>query len=510
MLTEIRQRCAESQESSLSFLKCSAAPVPAMDTALPLMRNALEHAMALIDTVGPSEGDPFHVVQQLELVADLLRQQGSASMREAADLLSHSLVVPRHQQTELWRYGLLMTLQRLAGQLPADDASTETVNLAVRHPSSNTEMAHTAAIGIERGLTRAFMAGSEGMLLASPDGRIHHANHTAEHLLGWAPGALNGVSLWSLMAADVQARWQPASVDAQAAGAAHPPVARNAVMPLKRADGAVLMAYGVVQHLPPHGHEPGMVFASFHDHTEAIAQLEDLRRAALRAEAAQRAGQGALSQVSHELRTPLHAVLAFASLVENQVTDARQREHVAQILRAGRHMLALANDLLDVARLESGHLPIKLQPVNVAQQVSQCFQMLGPMAEGHPLLMHVPDTVNVVADGIRLKQVLLNLLSNALRHNRAPGHIEVHAWQTGGRCRIAVSDTGTGLPEGAQDRLFQPFARLNNSHDQGTGLGLHISRELVQRMGGEIGVNSVPGEGCCFWVDLPMPTPLHA
>jgi len=223
-----------------------------------------------------------------------------------------------------------------------------------------------------------------------------------------------------------------------------------------------------------------------------------------------------LSRMSHELRTPMNAVLGFAQLLEidrkHPLTED-QRAFARHIRHAGDHLLELINDVLDLARVESGRLSINLEPVRVAEVIDECLALVRDTAQGRGIVFapRAGDCNAVVqADRMRMKQVVLNLLSNAVKYNRDRGSIAV-ACETGdGMLQLAISDTGAGLTAEQLARLFVPFERLDADKVsvEGTGIGLALSKHLTRLMGGEIGARSTPGVGSTFWIRLPLAAPL--
>ena len=248
-------------------------------------------------------------------------------------------------------------------------------------------------------------------------------------------------------------------------------------------------------------------------------QLEQvLKRAKEEAERANRAKSEFLSRMSHELRTPLNAILGFAQLLELDQLDAEQTESVDQILKAGRHLLSLVDEVLDIARIEAGRMSFSLEPIDVASVAREAWELVRHRAERSGITLtdgtlHECE-VRVTADQQRLKQVILNLLSNAVKYNEENGRITIRCSRgmTGpNRLRFSVTDTGRGVSRDAQKRLFQPFERLGAEATgiEGTGIGLALSRGIVESMDGTIGVESSVGEGSTFWFELPLDPNQH-
>ena len=236
----------------------------------------------------------------------------------------------------------------------------------------------------------------------------------------------------------------------------------------------------------------------------------ELNNAMAVAEKANLAKSDFLSSMSHELRTPLSAILGFAQLIESgspQPTPSQKRS-IEQILKAGWYLLELINEILDLSQIESGKLPLSLEPISLNEVVRECQAMIEPQAQKSGIRMTFPRFEIphfVKADRTRVKQVLINLLSNAIKYNKEGGSVVVdYTVSTPGRIRICVKDTGEGLSPDKLMQLFQPFNRLGKEAgvEEGTGIGLMVSKRLVELMKGEIGVESTIGVGSVFWIDL--------
>ena len=218
-----------------------------------------------------------------------------------------------------------------------------------------------------------------------------------------------------------------------------------------------------------------------------------------------------LSRVSHELRTPLTAIIGFGQLLQLEELSRDDRDSVDHIVTAGHHLHDLINDLIDISQIESGNLSLSVEPVGLRELFDETIAMFRPMAATfgvrEPVVTLSLDSPPMVwADRRRLKQVLLNLISNAIKYNVVGGGVEVRGVFIGeASVRIEVVDTGRGISSGAIDRLFQPFERLDAEHSgiEGTGVGLALSKSLVEAMRGTIGVESVKDHGSTFWVQLP-------
>jgi len=215
----------------------------------------------------------------------------------------------------------------------------------------------------------------------------------------------------------------------------------------------------------------------------------------------------ALSRVSHEFRNPLNAILAFGQLLALEELSDSQRHSVEQILAGGRHLLGLVEDMLDLSRAAGGNLELSKAAIDAQEEVARAANLCGPLAAEKSLVLIVDaiqDTAWVLADPRRLKQVLLNLISNAINYNRPGGAITLRVVPDGDEhVRIEVRDTGIGMTADQLTRLFKPFDRLGVRGVEGNGLGLVVCKALVEAMGGSIEVVSSPGVGSVFAVRLP-------
>jgi PAS domain S-box-containing protein len=247
------------------------------------------------------------------------------------------------------------------------------------------------------------------------------------------------------------------------------------------------------------------------DISERKGTEKALREAKEEADRANHAKSEFLSRMSHELRTPLNSILGFSQLLDRQASSEIQRTRVRYILSAGRHLLNLINEVLDISRIEAGNLQLSLEPVCVEEAIAEAVDLMGPLAAERAISLAastaLDTTTYVLADRQRLKQVLLNLLSNAVKYTALQGSVTLSFTESGrDSIRIQVRDTGAGIPVEKLARLFTPFDRLGaeQSTVEGTGLGLALCQRLVQAMHGCIGVDSTLGNGSSFWLELPQ------
>jgi len=361
----------------------------------------------------------------------------------------------------------------------------------------------------EARMTRLVDAVTDAVITVDADAHIVLFNRAAEQLLGITAAAAMGRPITQFIpgcprngqAAELQ---PPAANDA----GIRPTVALHELTG-RRADGEEFPLEASLSKL--NTERGALMTVVFRDMTEQhVARAERQAREAL--EASSRAKTEFLSRMSHELRTPLNAVLGFAQLLRLdtlQPPSQQQLERIQHIENAGSHLLALVNDVLDLSRVESGQMTLRLEAVNLRRVADNALAMVQPLAveAGVELVAsHAAGTTDehgdahdawVLADSVRLRQVLVNLLSNAIKYNRAEGRVTLSWQRSAGACHLSISDTGLGMAPDKLARLFEPFNRLGaeKSNVEGTGIGLVLSRRLVELMQGELRIDSVVGRG---------------
>ena len=334
------------------------------------------------------------------------------------------------------------------------------------------------------------------------EGNIIDVNQAACESLGYRREELLG-----LPAGSVDLTFDPAEVPPRWRGwkAGH---AESFQTLHRRKDGTTFPVEARVSVIHTDGRR--YLLALVRDVTEHHRTETALQQAKEEAEKANRAKSEFLSRMSHELRTPLNAILGFGRILLDQVAGATQKDCAAQVVSAGHHLLGLINEVLDIARIETGQVELSLESIRVENLVAETLDLIRPQAQERGVTFDVSlggcGDCLLLADRKRCKQVLLNLLSNAVKYSPASGRVRIACRRRPSReIRISVSDHGRGIAADKIERLFVAFDRLGaeRSAVPGTGLGLTLSKHLAEVMGGSIGVKSAPGAGSTFWLQLP-------
>jgi len=254
--------------------------------------------------------------------------------------------------------------------------------------------------------------------------------------------------------------------------------------------------------------QPARAVLVSRDVTEAVAFEEDLAAAKDEAERANAAKSEFMSRMSHELRTPLNSVLGFTQILQMELESEEDLELVDHVYKSGQHLLTLINEVLDISRVESGIIGLTSEPLLLQELVFECLDIIGPQASERDVGIGYSDSFDyaVLADHLRLKQVILNLLSNAIKYNRSHGSVTLNCQVSKDVVRFSVSDTGLGIAPELRERLFTAFDRLDAEARgiEGTGLGLTLSKTLIEAMGGTLGFETVVDQGTTFWFELPL------
>jgi PAS domain S-box-containing protein len=370
---------------------------------------------------------------------------------------------------------------------------------------------HEAQLKTERDFFSAVLQqSSDGVALFDPhDSRIEEVNPSVCHMLGYQREELLGLKYNELLDTDLERA--PKNVRRILQDKLPLVTERN----LRKKDGALIAVELNVGLVETGGRQ--LIMVNLRDLTErkqAEHRLQEtnaqLERAKAVAEKANLAKSEFLSSMSHELRSPLTAVLGFAQLMEFQkpAPSVAQKQSIDQILKAGWFLLSLINEILDLAKIESGKVTMSQESMSLSEVLQDCQAMIEPQAQQHGIEVTFPSLDNplyVHADRTRVKQVVVNLLSNAIKYNRVGGTVDVQCTLSGkSRLRVSVRDTGPGLAPEQLAQLFQPFNRLGQESgtEEGTGIGLVVTKQLVELMGGIIGVESSVGVGSVFWFEL--------
>jgi PAS domain S-box-containing protein len=335
----------------------------------------------------------------------------------------------------------------------------------------------------------------------SEDGRFLSANPACKHLWGYTAEELIGLQYIDLVHPDDRLKSTAADKRMRETGKINDFVNRYI-----RKDGSIVD----VLWSATWSEKDRIIFCVAHDVTDRARIEKALRDAKEEADRANHAKSDFLSRMSHELRTPLNSILGFGQLLDRQSPTETQRPRIRYILSAGRHLLNLINEVLDISRIEAGTLQLSVEPVCLEEAISEALDLMRPLAAERSISLSADSPLEnatyVLADRQRLKQVLLNLLSNAVKYSAIEGRVTVSFGESGSRfMRLSVRDTGAGISVDKLARLFTPFDRLGaeQSAVEGTGLGLALCQRLVQAMHGTIGVSSTLGNGSTFWLDLP-------
>ena len=351
---------------------------------------------------------------------------------------------------------------------------------------------------------RVFDASRQCVVISDATGRGVYQNHAHALAMGYSDQEITERTFVQALPADRAASlWTEVKLSVAKIGS------WEGHLPLRRRDGSQFTSVSSIGSIKDDAGQIQYVFNIFIDFSDELARRNELGEAKEAAERASLAKSDFLSSMSHELRTPLNAILGFAQILEfDDALTPTQKESTQEILRGGHHLLGLINEVLDLAKIESGHITLSLETVRLAEVVDDCRQLMKPLATAAQLTMHVevPKNIAVRADRIRLKQVVLNLVSNAIKYNRAGGDVALRVVGAApGRVRVEVTDTGLGIAPNRLANVFQPFNRLGKDQGniEGTGIGLSITQKLVGLMGGQVGVESLQGVGTTFWIELP-------
>jgi two-component system sensor histidine kinase/response regulator len=357
----------------------------------------------------------------------------------------------------------------------------------------------------ERNFREIFEEAPIGMAVVGLDERFKQANTTLCEMVGYSEQELtNRTPLDITYSEDIPLSKELAQ--AMLNGDGHNSVEKRYV----RQTGEVLWATRTGCVIRDETGNPRHFLIMVEDTTERKNTAVALERAKEEAERANRAKSEFLSRMSHELRTPLNAILGFSQLLERQNPTETQRDRIHHIVNAGRHLLDLINEVLDISRIEVGRVQLSLEPVCVSDALTETIDLMRPLAAERAIELTPPVRMGtasyVQADHQRFKQVLLNLLANAVKYTPVGGRVTIsYGPCANNRLRVLVTDTGPGIPSEKLPRLFTPFDRLGaeQSDVQGTGLGLALCQRLVEAMHGSIGVDTAVGQGSTFWVELP-------
>ncbi|MBD3610421.1 MAG: PAS domain S-box protein, partial [Gammaproteobacteria bacterium] len=247
------------------------------------------------------------------------------------------------------------------------------------------------------------------------------------------------------------------------------------------------------------------------DVTQLENALSEAKHAQQEAESANKAKSQFLSSMSHELRTPLNVILGYAQLLNVEVSDPDQKDSIESMLKSGWHLLELINDVLDLSKIESGQMEFTIESINIINLLEECCNLCQPLSNDRDITISCKTQkassppIFALADYTKLKQCILNYLSNAIKYGRSNGHVKINYQDCGNMIRVSVIDDGDGIPSDKLKQLFIPFSRLNyeNSNILGAGLGLSITKEIIESMEGNVGAISEVGTGSTFWLEIP-------